>query len=61
MTNPLSYRLRALDCARRAREATDREEQQLLFQMAEAWSKLAAVEADVSRQADAEWGSPTLH
>ena len=51
----------SLDCARRATEATNEKDRELLFQMSEAWTNLAAVEADVSKQAEAEWPIPTLH
>jgi hypothetical protein len=51
----------ALDCARRANEATDEEERCLLFEMSQAWKNLAVAEADVTKQAAAEWTPHTLH
>jgi hypothetical protein len=51
----------ALDCARRANEATDEEERSLLFEMSQAWKNLAVAEADVTKQAAAEWTPHTLH
>ena len=61
MADPIPYWRRALDCARRATEATDEEERALLFEMSEAWTNLAVVEADVTKQAAAEWTLHTLH
>ena len=59
MADVMHYWRQALDCARRATEATDEEERGLLFSnMSEAWTNLATVEADVTKQAAAEW---TLH
>ncbi len=61
MTDEVHYRQRALDCARRAADSTDEEERKLLFEMSAAWTKLAFVEADVRKQAAAEWTLHTLH
>jgi hypothetical protein len=61
MAGAFHYWRQALDCARRATESTDQEERALLFQMSEAWKKLAVVEADVAKQAAAEWTLHTLH
>jgi hypothetical protein len=61
MADAVHRRQRALDCARRAAESTNEEERSLLFEMSEAWTKLAFVEADVTKQAAAEWTLRTLH
>jgi hypothetical protein len=61
MADVIHYWRQALDCARRAAEATDEEERGLLFEMSEAWTNLAVVEADVTKQAAAEWTLHTLH
>jgi hypothetical protein len=60
MAQAVHYRRQALDCARRAAETTDEEERNLLFEMSEAWTNLAFVEADVRKQAAAEWTPPTM-
>jgi hypothetical protein len=61
MADVMHYWRQALDCARRATEATDEEERGLLFEMSEAWTNLATVEADVTTQAAAEWTLHRLH
>jgi hypothetical protein len=61
MRQAIHYRRQAIDCARRASETNDQEERNLLFEMSEAWTKIASVEADVKRQAAAEWTLRTLH
>ena len=45
------YWRQALHCARSAAGVTDEEERDLLFEMSEAWTDLAAVEAGVTEQA----------
>ena len=60
MADVIHYWRQALDCARRATEATDGEERGLLFEMSETWTNLAIVKADVKKQA-AEWTIRTLH
>jgi hypothetical protein len=61
MGQAVHYRRQAIDCARKATETTDQEECNLLFEMSEAWTKIASVEADVKRQAAAVWTIHTLH
>jgi hypothetical protein len=61
MADAVHYWRQALDCARRATETADEDERKLLFEMSEAWTNLAVVEADVSKQAEAEWALPTVH
>jgi hypothetical protein len=61
MADVLHYQQQALDCARRAAKSTDQEERKLLLEMSAAWTKLAFVEADVKKQAAAEWTPHTLH
>ena len=61
MAEKTHYWRQALDCARRATETQDLEERDLLFKMSTAWRHLAAVEADVTKQAEMEWAVHTLH
>lgn len=60
MADAIHWR-QVLDCARRATKATDEEERDLLFEILEAWTKLAVVEADVTKQAASELTVRTLH
>ena len=51
MGSSREYWQRAKDCARRATEAKERDAQDLLLEMAEAWRNMALVETDAPRQA----------
>ena len=61
MADAIHHWRQVLDCARRATKATDEEERDLLFEMLEAWTNLAVVEADVTKQAASELTVRTLH
>jgi hypothetical protein len=51
----------ARECARWAAESQNKSEQDLLLQIAKAWTNVALVQDDVARQADSEAGKSRLH
>jgi hypothetical protein len=52
------YRQCARACARWAREAEKREDQEVLLDMAKAWANIALVEEDVVKQARKAFSEP---
>lgn len=51
----------AKECARWAAEAKQRDEQELLLEMAKAWSNIALVDADVTKQSAFEGREAKTH
>ena len=51
----------AKECARWAAETQNKSDQDLLLQIAKAWTNVALVEDDVARHADSEVGKSRLH
>lgn len=54
MGSSKEYWLYAKECAKWAAEAKSKEDQDLFFDMARAWTNIALVEADVAKSASAE-------
>jgi hypothetical protein len=61
MADAIHYWRQALACVRKAVDTKDEEERNLLFEMSAAWTNVAAVAADVTKQVEAEWAIHTLH
>jgi len=58
MGAPQQYWQRARECARWATEAEKREDQEVLLDMAKAWTNIALVEEDVVKQARKAFSEP---
>ena len=54
MGSSREYWLYAKECTKWAAESNSKDDQDLYFDMAKAWTKIAIVEADVARIADHE-------
>jgi hypothetical protein len=61
MGSSREYRQYAEEGARWAAESKDKSEQDLLLQIAKAWTNVALVQDDVARQACLELHKPRLH
>jgi sarcosine oxidase delta subunit len=63
MGSSREYWEHARECARWAEEAKNKEDQDVLREMAKAWAQIALVESDVARQSTVEMfvAKPAVH